>query len=70
MQRTLITSALLLTLALAVTACQTPATATSGARDVCLIWTPLEFSATGDTAETVRELRDLNARRDAYCGQS
>lgn len=38
--------------------------------DVCLIWKPLTYSASGDTGRTVEEIRDLNAKRDAYCGAS
>lgn len=49
-------------------ACQTtPTTATMD--DVCLIWQPITYSASGDTPRTVDEIRAQNARRDAYCGK-
>jgi len=46
-------------------ACKT--TPTTGTDDVCLIWQPITYSASGDTPRTVDEIRALNARRDAYC---
>ncbi|WP_281405293.1 hypothetical protein [Mesorhizobium sp. 8] len=39
----------------------------TGSRDVCLIWSPITYSAKGDTPQTVAEVRQANARRDAYC---
>lgn len=41
---------------------------TATAPDVCLIWHPVTYSASQDSEETVREVREQNARRDAYCG--
>ena len=47
-------------------ACQTTQT-TATSDDVCLIWRAQSFSATGDTPETIAEVRERNAKRDAYC---
>lgn len=58
-------SALPLGLSLLAACSQTLTTATIS--DVCLIWTPVTYSAKGDTPETVEGIRALNARRDAYC---
>lgn len=55
-------------LALLVTSCQTPTTAT-GAADVCLIWRGIEYSASQDSTETITNVRENNARRDRYCGK-
>lgn len=65
-RRTSIAFVMLPMLGLAMTSCQTRTIATTD--DVCLIWTPLTYSVSGDTAETVDGIRGLNARRDAYCG--
>lgn len=47
---------------------RTTATTPGGSKpDVCLIWTPVSYSAKGDTPETVDGNRALNARRNAYC---
>src|SRR5690606_17876357 len=49
-------------------ACKTiPTTGTMD--DVCLIWRPITYSASGETPRTVNEIRAQNARRDAYCGK-
>lgn len=64
--RTLSVSSALLTLGL-LAACQTtPGTATTD--DVCLIWDDITYSGSGDTSLTIEQVRELNARRDAYCG--
>lgn len=55
----------LLMLALLAGCKTTRTTGTTG--DVCLIWTPVTYSATQDSTDTVQEVRDLNARRDSYC---
>ena len=51
---------------LALMGCQsmTPTTATKA---VCAIWQPVTYSASGDTGQTVSEVRASNAKRDAYC---
>ena len=59
--RTLLTLAMLAPLA----ACQT--TPTTETRAVCAIWQPVTFSASGDTSQTVAEVRAANAKRDAFC---
>lgn len=43
----------------------TRSTGTTG--DVCLIWKPITYSAKSDSADTVEEVRNQNARREAYC---
>ena len=35
--------------------------------DACLIWKPVTYSASQDSGETIKEVRNQNARRDAYC---
>jgi hypothetical protein len=42
-----------------------PTTATTP--DVCLIWKPVTYSGSEDSAETIRQVREQNAMRDAYC---
>jgi len=59
---------LALTGCLAMVGCQT-ATAITSSPDACLIWSPVTYSAKGDTAQTVNEVRALNAKRDAYCSR-
>lgn len=44
----------------------TPLTATGP--DVCIVWRPVTYSASQDSAETIEEARENNARRAAYCG--
>jgi hypothetical protein len=53
---------------LALAACQTTTPTIGTGREVCLIWSGVTYSAKGDTARTVEEIRALNAKRDAYCG--
>lgn len=65
MQGTFRKSLMLLTLAL-LAACSMTRTTGTG-REVCLIWTPVTYSAKGDTQETIDGNRALNARRAAYC---
>lgn len=60
--RTLLTLAMLVPLA----ACQTTRTTATG-KAVCAIWQPVTYSASGDTGQTVDEIRAANAKRDAYC---
>lgn len=64
-KRILIVSSGLLTLGL-VAGCTTTHT-TGTTPDVCLIWKPVTYSASQDSSETITEVRDQNARRDAYC---
>lgn len=46
-------------------ACQTtPITSTN---DACLIWAPVKYHAKTTDADTIARIRDLNAKRDAYC---
>lgn len=47
---------------------QTLATATTGKAE-CALFPPITYSAKGDTAETVRQVRAYNAGRDKYCGR-
>lgn len=47
-------------------ACQTTRT-TAIDKAVCAIWTPVTYSGSKDTPETVASNRALNAKRDAYC---
>lgn len=63
--RTLIASSGLLMLGL-VAGCKTTHT-TATTSDVCLIWKPVTYSASQDSAETITEVREQNAKRDAYC---
>lgn len=65
--KTLLVFAALLLLVLLVTACQTRTTGIAGS-DVCLIWQSQTYSASEDSEQTVREVREQNARRAAYCG--
>lgn len=58
-------SGMLMLLVLLAGCTTTPSTGTTG--DVCLIWKPLTYSAKGDSAETVDDIRNQNARRNAYC---
>lgn len=51
---------------LAMAGCQAT-TRTTGIADVCLIWGEQSYSANGDTAMTVDEIRSRNAKRNAYC---
>lgn len=55
-----------MTLALAAACSTTPGTGTVGS-DVCLIFRGIEYSAEQDSAETVKSVREHNARREAYC---
>ena len=64
-KKTSIASSVLLALGL-LAACKT--TPTTGTDDICLIWTPITYSGSGDTPRTVDEIRAQNAKRDAYCG--
>lgn len=59
-----IASSVLLMLALLAACKTTPTTATD---DICLIWTPVTYSASQDSQATIDGIRALNARRDAYC---
>ena len=43
---------------------------TTGTADVCLIWRPVTYSASQDSAKTINEAREQNARRNAYCEAS
>jgi len=66
--RTLIVSSGLMLLAL-LAACKTiPTTGTTP--DVCLIWKPVTYSAGQDSGETINEVREQNAKRNAYCQES
>jgi len=49
-----------------VAGCQTTHT-TGTTPDACLIWQPVTYSASQDSAATIKEVREQNARRDAYC---
>ena len=62
--RVLIASGGLMLLAL-LGACRMPPT--TGTDDVCLIWKPVTYSAGRDSGETITEVREQNAKRDAYC---
>ena len=44
-----------------------PVTGTTGSKPVCLIWKDITYSGSEDSAQTVQEVRELNAKRDAYC---
>lgn len=57
----------LLTLAL-LAGCQTTRTTETTGSDACLIWQEQTYSASEDSEQTVREVREQNARRAAYCG--
>ena len=48
-------------------ACTT--TRTTATDDACLIWLSQSYSAANDAPETVDEIRQKNAIRDAYCGR-
>jgi len=50
-------------------ACKTTGT-TATTAEVCLIWRPVTYSASQDSARTIEEARENNARRDAYCKAS
>lgn len=58
-------SGVLMLLVLPVGCMTTRSTGTTG--DVCLIWKPITYSAKSDSADTVEEVRNQNARREAYC---
>lgn len=47
------------------TSCQTPITATNDT--ACLAFSPLSYSASQDSPETVREIREFNASWRAIC---
>jgi len=38
------------------------------AKAACLVWKPILYSRLHDTDETIRQVRDLNAAHDAFCG--
>ena len=38
------------------------------AADVCRVWHTITYSGSGDTAETILQVRANNAARAAYCG--
>jgi len=52
---------------LALTGCQSMTHTTATGKAVCAIWQPVTYSASGDTGQTVSEVRASNAKRDAYC---
>ena len=60
--KTLIASSGLLMLAL-LGACKT--TPTTGTDEICLIWKPVTYSAGQDSGETITEVREQNAKRNA-----
>src|SRR5690606_10797887 len=35
--------------------------------EVCLIWKPVTYSAAQDSEQTISEVRQMNAKREAYC---
>lgn len=47
--------------------CSTTSAIGTTGREVCLIWSDVTYSAKSDTAQTVEEIRALNAKRDAFC---
>lgn len=61
----------LLPLCVLVTTCQMiPTTATTeNVPDVCLVWNAIDYSASGDTPETVLDIRKSNAAHDTYCAK-
>jgi hypothetical protein len=66
--------AALLMLCVMVAGCQlrkTPTIATTPNAElrppVCTVWKAISYSAKSDSAETVREVREINAARVAYC---
>lgn len=61
-----IVSTMLLALGL-LSACQTTPTIGTASKTVCAIWTPVTYSASQDSQATIDGIRELNARRDAYC---
>jgi len=65
-KRISIASSGLLMLGLLEACTTTPSTATGS--DVCIVWRPVTYSASHDSAETINEARENNARRAAYCG--
>lgn len=56
--------------AMILTACVTTRTTETGEAEVaCSAFAPISFSATRDTAQTVREVREHNAAWHAVCGE-
>jgi len=58
----------LVSVLLLATGCQTHTTATTGSL-VCTVWLPITYSSGKDTPETALQVRQNNAKRDAYCGK-
>ena len=48
-------------------ACQTTRTTATADKAVCSIWQSVTYSASQDSQQTIAEVRQQNARRDAYC---
>ena len=64
--KTSATLLLLATLSILVTACNT--TRSIATNDgVCTVWSPLTYSASKDTPETVLGIRQNNAKRGSFC---
>lgn len=66
--RNTLTILLVLAMPSLLAACQTTPTTATG-KPVCLIWRGISYSATSDSGPTIAEIRDNNAKRDAYCGK-
>ena len=65
----------LLSGALMISSCASPApyakptsTVAIDPKAACLVWQPIIFSRLHDTAETLAQVKRLNAAHDAYCG--